>query len=279
MRLTSAAGFFDRQPVYDGYSGLPLFTAQFSAFDDNNAVGSTAVRRVLSVVPGTVIPDHKVLNIAGETWIVGDGISDLWGPDPIRVSYNIKKASDLMTVGTPAQVLLSQPGALQVYGQKLYFNEVSASMVSSDSLVAWNIFFAATVEVKRGYLVVAAGEVFRISEAYIPVDRLMNTKAVRLSADVPSAVLQKAVFSPVSDSTAYSESIGFLAFMPGQLLYENSDGGAPKLETGDLSALYVTVTTPPEAGDRLLIPTSGAVYQIFNARPELDAFRVLLKKL
>ena len=76
MKLAAAAVYFDRDSVYDGYTGTLLFEAQFASYDGSQPDGSFSRRRTISAGPSIAHPARSVVTVHGEKWIVGEFITD-----------------------------------------------------------------------------------------------------------------------------------------------------------------------------------------------------------
>lgn len=272
MRLLDAAKYFDKSPVYDGYTGAYLWDSQFSSFNDSDAVGSTSTRRVLSIAPGLVMPARRVLLIENSRWVVGDGNPDLWGAEVIRQSYNMKKASDLGNIVLPGQACLAQTGTL-AYFQKIYFAEQPDLTNTSDTSISWNLFFAPSEVVLSGYIVQSGTEYYRAVESYIPVEGLRVVKVRRLDSGPQPVTFLGTTFNPMTDSYSGGSVAAQALVVPATMLFRNEDATSPIPGKGDLSVLVAKSQVPTvSVGSQLQY--NGTNYRILAAKAELDAWMV-----
>jgi hypothetical protein len=103
MKLSAAAKYFDRDSVYDGYTGEFLFKAQFASYDGSQPDGSFQRRRTVSVAPGIVFPEKGVVMVHGERWLLGVPSQDGFFDRPIRQTASSKQVTELYDVLTPGQ--------------------------------------------------------------------------------------------------------------------------------------------------------------------------------
>lgn len=116
MKLASAAKYFDRDSVYDGYTGSFLFKAQLASYDGSQPDGSFQRRRTVSTAPGITFPIRGVVQIHGERWLFGSPTQDGFYDKPIRQTASAKQVTELYDVLTPGQAADNIP----VSSQRIY---------------------------------------------------------------------------------------------------------------------------------------------------------------
>lgn len=103
MKLANAAKYFDRDSVYDAYTGSYLFKAQFASYDGSAPDGSFQRRRTVSTAPGIVFPTRSVVTVHGERWLLGIPTQDGFFDKPIRQTASAKQVTELYDVLTPGE--------------------------------------------------------------------------------------------------------------------------------------------------------------------------------
>ena len=120
MRIGGASKRFNKDKVYDAYSGAYLFLAHNSAHDDHSSSGATSRRRTMRTVPGTVPPPRNVVRVYADYWLVGAFNTDAFAGTELRQKYDLKKTTGLMNLLTPAQACVAAPGTA-FHAQKEFY--------------------------------------------------------------------------------------------------------------------------------------------------------------
>lgn len=156
MRLHKVAKFFDRDPVYDFYTGALLFKGQFASYEGNQMDGTVQRRRTLSLAPGLVLPDRRVVRIYNETWVVGSPLTDGWESTPIRQTLICKLATDNGTIYKPGDWLQTVQPAQQIVAWNAEFlkNTVN-TQTSSEYSPQFRVWVGINEPVEPGWLLVS----------------------------------------------------------------------------------------------------------------------------
>lgn len=275
MNLEKAALYFDRTPVYDGYSGEYLWRCQFSSFNDANAIGSTSVRRVLSIAPGLAIPERKVIQIFNDRWLVGDGNPDSWNGEPIRQSFNIRKSNFSAEILTPAQACLSQAGT-QVYVQRAYFKDTVNPLTDADYDPFWNVFVAPGEAVAKGTFFRIGSQLLRVRSAYLPVENLRIAQSDEVDVGPVAAVFSTGAYNPVTDSTATGGISTFVLMFDFTKAYRYLTQASDRVAAGDMNALVPSSALTPVAGQ--LVGIAGVTWRILTVDTEADCRLLHLRR-
>jgi hypothetical protein len=275
MRLEEAALFFDDTPVYDGYTGEFLWKCQFSSFNDANAIGSTSTRRTLSIAPGLQIPTRRVLLIHDARWLVGDGNPDSWKGEVIRQGYNMKKATALAEILTPAQACLGSAGT-PAYCQLIYFKDTVTPLNDADNDPYWNIFLAPGESVARGTFFRIGGKLYRARSAYLPLENLRIAGSDEVDIGPVAASFGTGTYVPATDSFAGGAVSTQVLMFDFNKAYAYLTKASERVASGDMSALVPVSALSPAITSRVTI--SGVVWQVLSKVLEGDAWLVHLRR-
>jgi hypothetical protein len=275
MRLKDAARYFDDTPVHDGYTGEFLWRCQFSSFNDANAVGSTSTRRVLSIAPGLQLPARRVVHVFDDRWLVGDGNPDSWRGEMIRQSFNMKKATDLIEVLTPAQACLGQAGT-QIYVQAIYFKDTVNSLNNADYDPFWNVFASPTEAVAKGAYLRFSNRLLRVRSSYVPLEDLRIAQSDEVDAGPLAAVFQTGTYNPVTDSYAAGSVATTVLMMDFTKAYAYLTKASERVAAGDMNALVAASALTPAVGKSVTI--AGVAWNILSLSAEGDAWLLHLRR-
>lgn len=272
MDLLKASTFFDEDPVDDGYTGDYLFHAQTASFDDSNSDGATNRRRVLSTGATTVIPARRVIEMYGDRWIVGIGTPDGFYGEVMRQHYSMKRATDLMTLLTPNQLLTAASGTA-AWVHRYYFKDGSDALTSSEIDTFWNIFLSPDEPASKGtFFKDATGRLYRVRNDYLPVEGLRVCQSDSLDAGaLVSAVWSTGAYDPITDTVAAGSTTVSAVMLETPKFYRFRALSDPLTERGD-TAVFVPATITPKIGDTFTI--AGKVWRAVIVQPEMDAWAV-----
>lgn len=268
MKIHNAALYFNRDPVYDGYTGAFLFKAKTitpqaaaSASD-----GSTYHRRTLETAPDVTLPARQVLQIYGDRWVVGNTTPDGFGGVEIRRHFTMKLATHLMHVLTPAQALAAAAGT-QAYTQGVFYKDMPNTMTDSQFDTFWNFFFALGEAATKGaFLRDENGILYRVRNDYVPAEGLRVAQSDQLDAGcLVSATFDTGSTDPVTEIVTAGTAAVAAIFLEMPKLYAFTHISAPPAQPGDYSVL-VPNSIAPKAGQTF---TVGSVkWRVLAAFPE-----------
>lgn len=275
MRLKAAAVYFDDTPVADGYTGAFLWQCQFSSFNDANAVGSTSTRRILSIAPGLALPARRVVKIFDDRWLVGDGNPDSWKASQIRQSFNMKKATTLAAILTPAQACLGAAG-ITAYAQQIYFKDSVNTLNNADYDPFWNFFFAPGEPVGKGSYLRAGSQLYRVRSSYLPLEDLRICQSDEVDAGPLTAVFATGAYDPLSDSVSGGTVTTSVLMMDFTKAYNYLTQASDRVAAGDMNALVPAAALTPETGKTVTI--AGEVWRILTKSVEGDCWLLHLRR-
>lgn len=267
MKLSSAARFFDKDPVYDSYTGEELFRCQFSSFDDSQSSGATSRRRVLSTAPQYTLPTRRAVTIYDEVWVGGDSHLETFKGKPIRYSANLKKSSGLYNLLTPAQACLSATG-VQAYGHGRYLKDTIDSTTSSEYDPFWNVFLSITETVTKGMFMRLGSTLYRVRSRYITDDQYLLAQVDELDASClrSATFTQNGAYNIALDSFPVVSVATPAIVLDMPKFYRLRDGAEDYEKAGD-----ITVFIPQSA----LTPVVNAVFTMPNAEGTMKSWRVV----
>lgn len=275
MKLKSAARYYDDTPVADGYTDEYLWRCQFSSFNDANAVGSTSTRRILSIAPDLELPARRVVKVFDDRWLVGDGNPDSWKGQVIRQSFNMKKATALVNMLTPAQACLGQAGT-QAYAQAIYFKDTVNSLNNADYDPFWNYFFAPGEPVGKASFIRDGSRLLRVRSSYVPLEDLRICQSDEIDTLPQAAVFGTGAYNPLLDSFAAGSVTTPVILFDTTKAYTNVTQATAAVAKGDLSGLVAASAITPVVGKTVTI--AGSTWRILGCTAELDAWLLHLRR-
>lgn len=277
MRMAAVSGFFDREQAYDGYSGAAAFKCQFSSFDDAAADGTTNRRRGMSVQHGTTLPTRRVVRLSDQRWIISDPTDDSFQGVTVRVNYNLRKATHLLSVLTPAQAALAASG-VSTYAQLYYFKDTANPQSETEYSTFWNAFFARDEAIVEGtFFRDAALKIYRVRQSYMASEGYLVAQTDELDSDArQAAVFNTGLYDPVSDTfAAGTVSTHVLQFDPTQFT-KRVVPGLPERKAGDRTVFVASASLTPRAG--MTFQMLGASWQVVSFLAEQDAWALQARR-
>lgn len=270
MRLLDAARFFDRTEFYDAYAPQnPLFNGQTSLYDDSLRDGTTVVRKVLSVAPGTAIPSRRCVRAHDEDFIIGGIHKDSFDGAVIREKYNLHRAEGLGELKTADQALRSLAGT-SLFASRLWVKDLKELEISSKLASFLNIYVASTENVTAGKMIYLSSRWHLIRNTFVGAAGFLVCE----SDELPSGCITTATYTAKSAGSynPSTDTIGGAAPASVAILthrwqddYDYVRISADQYEQGDIvakvSSTQVTTATP---GD-LFTLASGVKYKVLSA--------------
>lgn len=265
MKLRSAAKFFDRDSVYDAYTGSFLFKGQFASYDGASPDGSFARRRTVSVEPSVAQPPRDAVKVHNELWILGQFITDGFFDTPIRKTCSAKQVTDLFEFCTPGQAALGRPGESEAYGQARYLKDTVNTPTNANYSPQYEISFGNSEAVPDDYFLRTDKSLYHV--------RTLNTALegfIVATADV-------------IETTPHGENKFVTVSIAGEWDPIEETGGPGVLTTGILIYVYKLYEHATEAdplnraGDKTLIVAKSAVTPLAGSEVSIDdePYRIL----
>lgn len=276
VRLKNAAKFFDRDPVYDAYTGLFLFKAQTASYQDESSDGATLRRRTMSYAPGLVMPARRVVKMYSANYLVGNGSDDGFFSEPVRVAAILKQVTDLFSIFTPAQAALGSAG-VQAYGQKNYFKDLVDKLTSTDIDTFWNIYFAPVEPIVPGCIVQdEQGLLFRVNQTYLPMEGLRVAQSYELErGNRKLAVFDSGAYDPVTETNTGGQITTYVIELEPQDFYRARSEADKDTKPGDKVLLVPASALTPTVNMKVTL--DGVVMRITQVQPELDSWAVKVR--
>jgi len=277
MRMAAVSGFFDREQAYDGYSGAAAFKCQFSSFDDAAADGTTNRRRGMSVQHGTTLPARRVVRLSDQRWIISDPTDDSFQDVTVRVNYNLRKATHLLSVLTPAQAALAASG-VSTYAQLYYFKDTANPQSETEYSTFWNAFFARAEAVAEGaFFRDADQKLYRVRQSYMASEGFVVAQTDQLDSDArQAAVFNTGTYNAVTDSfAAGTTNAHVIQFDPTQFT-KREVPGLPERKAGDRSVFVAASALTPKVG--MTFTMLGVKWQVVSLLAEQDAWALQARR-
>lgn len=281
MKLKSAARYFDTCPVYDAYTGALLFKAQTSTFLESSVEGSTSARRVISLDPDLVIPDHSCILALGQIWVTGASNPDEWGGSAIRKAYWTKLATDSLLMYSPGAILIGNNG-IPLYGNKKFLRESINTQTDSELDPCWDIAVSTSTTIERGYFLKSGSTLFRVRMTYSDLDGFMTLQSDEVEEAITSIVVStSSVYNPVTDSYGVSTTTVNGIILDYSKAYTKTAITDIKSEQGDVCCLIKSNLVTVKTGQQLDIQSGKfkGSWRILSALTELDVWKLHIRRL
>lgn len=272
--LSDIAAHFDDIDIVDGYTGVKVFKAQISSFNETSPDGSTNKKRTMSVVPGTIMPARRVISYFGEKWIVGDGNTDGLQNRRIRTAYWTRKVIDMAVRLTPAQVCNDIPG-YELATSKEYLKDTVNYVTDSEYDPQWDFTMSITENVFKGQFISTGSKLFRVRSAHTTAGGflLANCDELDGSPRVPVTLTSMGEYDPITDVRAGTVTNTFgILFDPSKLFRFASQADARYL-AGDMTLI---LSVPVPVGS--LVGLAGVSWKVMTSTPELDGWNLHIRR-
>jgi len=281
MKLHRASMFFDRDSVYDAYTGAYLWKAQFSGFDGSKPDGSFERRRTISVAPGTPNASRRVIKVQESVWLLGEFVQDTFFDKPIRLSGAAKLATDRYQILSPAQVV---KGTVvdPVYAQTRYLKSTVDTQTTSGYQPFFDVYFGSTEKVPFGYFLKSNNKLLRVRDSYAELEGFVVAQADEISDTVREASPEKGkvavsivgAFDPITETYTNSQTtVGILLDM--YMFYDFKTEADRPYEQGDKTLVLDNVVSI-SAGDIVTIGSDS--WQVKTKTPYYDAWNLHIRR-
>lgn len=239
MKLSDVSQAFDDEGFSDAYYPTILsFYGQTDVYDGSKRDGTTVVRRVLAVAPGTVIPARGALySEAGSiNYIVGLRVPDTFRGSAVREKYIMQRADHLATIQTTLQTLQGA-GGVQAYTGLVWLKNTKDERVTSESYPLYNLYFSSTESLISGQIIEANSKLYRVKVVTSPASGLQVAECFEFKS-----LTETITYTP-SSTTKDEVTDTYPAGTPSSITglrerylsyYDNPDAGKVKYEPGDI---------------------------------------------
>lgn len=183
MDFADVAGYFDEDPVRDGYTDELLFYCHTTPHDDHTSSGATARRRTMTTEDGTSAPARGVVSVYGSAWLVSNSHPDGFQGELVRRSYGLKQSTGVMACMSPADACTGSAFVTTFHAHREYFRDNQNARTESEWDVMWNIFVAGSEQLRKGYFLRQGSTLYRIRAHYPTVEGLQIAEADQLDTD------------------------------------------------------------------------------------------------
>jgi hypothetical protein len=265
MKLADAACYFDKLVVSDSYGVDDLILGQLDMYDDVKRDGITAVRRILSVRPGTIMPSRRAVTINDEEYLVSHlPAYDFFKSSPIRSQYILHRSDGLAEIKTVLQELTNSAG-VSAYAAKVWVKSTKEVDESSDADNRLNIYLAKGEQVVPKDLIKLGTDWFVVRLAYSTASGYLNTEVDQLDApNFETATYDKRVYNPITDSHTTTATSVKLLRLSWQSSFEYLNPLAAKYAEGDDVVMVAAAAIPA--------PTTGDVIHLADGDRRVDDF-------
>ncbi len=265
MKLSDAARYFDKLVVSDAYGVDADVLGQMDLYDDVKRDGITAVRRILSVGPGVILPTRGVVTINGEAYLVSHlPAYDFFHASPIRAQYIIQRADGLAEIKTILQELTNSPG-MSAYAAKVWLKSTKEVDESSDATSRLNVYFTNGEMLAPKDLIKLGTDWFFVRLVYATASGFLDTEVDQIDApNFETAIYDKRTYNPISDSHTTTVVTVKVLRLRWQSSFEYLNSLAAKYAEGD-DVLMVAAAAVPA-------PTTGDVIHLADGDRRVDDF-------
>jgi len=260
MKLSDAASYFDRTPVFDATTGSHLFYGQVDPYDDSKRDAGGAYRRILSVRPGTAIPASRVVRVFGIPFIVGaeeiDGLAEQH-----RVKYVIQRADGYYAVSR-LSAFLSGTTSSNTWADPQWLKDAKELSVSSRMPQMYNVMLPLAADIRvNDVLWLGTARYFVLASRALP-SGMKQAECLLLEDPVATATLTPRTYDPVAGaySTSAPTSIACLK-VRWQSLYQYATQDDARYQEGDTSLVVPLATV---VANKDSIDLGGATWRILS---------------
>ena len=278
MKLSSAAGYFDNQSFKDAYSGAHALYGQIDLYDDVRREGLTAVRRIVSMKPGTTMPARRALILGDDVWLMsGSPANDYFKASPIRWKYIAHKADGLGEIKTILQELSNTTGT-PAYVATVWLKGNKEVDESSDITVSANIYFALGEFVVDRNLVKIGTAWYFIRYTYLTTTGFLAAVADKLDdPNFETASYAKRAYNPVTDTWASTPVSIKLLRLRWQSKFEYLSAASSKYAEGDDVVMVRKLDVPtPTTGDTITL--SDGVRKVEDIQSDVTLWHLRVKR-
>lgn len=223
------------------------------------------------------IPGRRVVEFAGEKWIVGDGNVDTFQNISVRANFWMKKVTNSGKVCTPLELLASTPDGAGnpwiVTGRLVYANlefrkDTVNNLSDSEYDPFWDIYTANIEGLVAGMFYYSGGTVYRVRAHHIELNGLMQSGSDQVD---PTALVIVTVnggdIDPITElpTSAPVSQTGIL--LDYYMVYEYLTEADIKMASGD-QALYLPAAVP--VGQTVTI--AGVNWRVVSNQKAIDAW-------
>lgn len=245
MKLSRVAGYFNRVPCVDAYTGDLAFKCQVAPYDDSRRDSAMVARRILSVGPDAVIPPRRVVLAEGQRYVLGEDNPDIFNGAVIRRALIAHSAPHQVTIQTLSDVCSGAAGQT-AFGNLAWVKNAAFTEQGSELVPEYQFFLSATEPVAVSTVLTVQGQPYLVravdrgaSGLLIPVAEQMS-----LSALDPSATVRVSTYNKVAGSSAEQSTTARVLSLRWQSLYHYGHKGSPSYGPDEQVMLVSKASVP-----------------------------------
>ena len=274
MRMRDVARYFDKEKIYDGYTGRLIFRGQLGEFNDASSVGSTLRRRVLSLAPNLEVPTRRCLKIGSQYWLAGIGLTDTFQGEDTRKTYNLRKATSYFEILTAAQACSATLSSSLAYGYEEYEKDTTNAATDSEYSTFWNVFFAPGEPVRQGSFLRVGSRLLHVRQAYVSAEDLKLAQTDELDSDAVQAAVftGTGAYDPITDTLSGAATAAQVLQIEAAKFYRWRQWAEADLRPGDRSVFVPLATVTPKVSSQFTM--SGKTWRVVSLQPEFDTWAI-----
>jgi len=257
MNFKNVASYFDRDKMYDGYTGSFLFNCQVASFDSSQPDGSFQRRRTVSAAPDTVLPTKRVGLLYGKRWVLGEFVVDGFYSEAVRATASSKEVTDYFTLLTPGQAALDLTvGVSNFYGCASFTKEAANTITDSYLDGVYEVTAGKNEDLPKGYFLRSENKLLHINGTHTPLEgfRIATTNEVSYkdsTAWQPNSIVTVSIagaYDPITDTedVAGAPTTGVLLDL--YKLFNYKTEADPTKKPGDMTLVVAKSAITPVAG-------------------------------
>lgn len=198
LTLAQASSFFDRTAVFDPTGSTRLFYGQVGNFDDSRRDAGSAYRRILSITPGTTLPNPAAVNIHGQVWLVGskeiDGLEEMHRDKYVLQACTAEYSLSSLSVYVSGAV---SPSTLKRWAGVEWVKDGKEIGSSSDTVRFYTVFLPSGTPVRERQVVVSplGGEVYLVMSVHTLPSGFVSANTVRLDSTLTTSQITPRAYS------------------------------------------------------------------------------------
>lgn len=290
MKLSDAASHFARTVFADAYDPTSTITGKLMAFEDATRDSLSADRRMLSVVPGTVIPQRRALLSDSYAWLVGDVAVDYHMGKELRNKYILHQATELARMYTFEGALASTV-TKEFWANRLWVKGTKETDESSGVYDAYVVYASRTEDLRHPDW--ATGNFFDGREQHVLVQidsrwHLVRTSYISAGGflacvvdELPEPVLPTVTYTvrtynPVPDTFTTSDISCSAVLLRWQSNFEYLTRYSLPFQSGDVVVkILKTAVTVAKAND--LVDIRGRKFKVLAVTDEAPVWSLHLR--
>ena len=278
MKLANAAKAFDDLVCTDGYSATGAFKAQMDLYDDSKRDGYSVVRRILATSPSVVVPARRVVDIAGDKWLLGQVAKDYFGNTAIRHKHLLHRASGFAEIFPIATLLATSPVATATfYAAEAWIKGGREVDESSDVTDVLSMYFSSTEIVLSRSIFKLGGNLHLVRNVHLTSSGYMAADVDILDAPNLEVVsFASKVYNPVTAAYTTTTISAKVLRLRWQSKFNYFSMSSQVYETGDDVVMVLKSAVTPKSGDTL--PLSDGTRVVLAVTSDGDCWHLHVRR-